>query len=73
MKLSNFELIIELREYLRDQIATSYLSNYALEEKNDLSKVNDYSEVKELKHMRDPSLKQGLIIKKGKIRALSNI
>jgi len=55
MKLGNFELIVELREYLRDQLATSYLSNYSLEEKTDQIKVNDFSEVKDLSFIRDPS------------------
>ena len=67
MKLGNFELIVELREYLRDQLATSYLSNYSLEEKTDQIKVNDFSEVKDLSFIRDPSKSgSGLVIKKGK-------
>ena len=47
MKLNNFELIIELREYLRDQAPTSYLTNYSLEDSHG-RKTNDFTEIKDL-------------------------
>lgn len=47
MKLNNFELIIELREYLRDQAPTSYLTNYSLEDSQG-RKTNDFTEIKDL-------------------------
>ena len=47
MKLNNFELVIELREYLRDQAATSYLTNYSLEDSKG-NKATDFSEIKDL-------------------------
>ena len=53
MKLGNFELIVELREYLRDQLATSYLSNYSLEEKTDQIKVIDFKGSTRPKDARD--------------------
>lgn len=47
MKLSNFELVLELREYIRDQAVTSYVTNYSLETKDGV-KVNDFTEIKEI-------------------------
>lgn len=69
MKLNNFELIIELREYLRDQAPTSYLTNYSLEDRQG-NKANDFTEIKELlseesSKMRKPE-ESGLIIKRGR-------
>jgi hypothetical protein len=31
MKLSNFDILLELRDYLRDYTPSSYLTNYAVE------------------------------------------
>ena len=73
MKLNNFELIIELREYLRDQAPTSYLTNYSLEDSQG-RKTNDFTEIKDLKHEIGPdetskgkaTNESGLIIRRGK-------
>ena len=73
MKLNNFELIIELREYLRDQAPTSYLTNYSLEDSHG-RKTNDFTEIKDLgppggessKGGMKASDESGLIIRRGK-------
>ena len=75
MKLNNFELVIELREFLRDYTPMSYLTNYALIDKVPLIKqyngisvqesiesvgVNDFTEMKELDCVKQINAKKDL-------------
>ena len=48
LTLSNFDIVIELRELLRDQLATSYITNFSIQDRDTGKTLNDFAELKNL-------------------------
>lgn len=48
LTLSNFDVVIELRELLRDQLATSYITNFSIQDRDTGKTLNNFAELKNL-------------------------